>query len=166
MRLLWVLGFFGVIGGVYQWGGNTLDEAQVRAFYDQADLALAEQDDKALCAMLAPEFEQVTLYRADSHQARKVIDREKYCHDLQQSMAQLRRIREITGGEVPIEHEQTITRITIAPDKRSAEVETRSTVAAPGMRMTARTRDTVARERWRMSIRRSEGTTFIGPAPR
>ncbi|HEY9253790.1 MAG TPA: nuclear transport factor 2 family protein [Stenotrophomonas sp.] len=166
MRLLWIVAFFGVIAGVYQWGGNTLDEDQVRAFYEQAEQALAEQDDKTLCAMLAPEFEQVTLYRADNDQARKVIDREKYCHDLQQTMAQMRRIREMTGGEVPIEHEQTITRITIADDKHSAEVETRSTVAAPGMRMTARTRDTVVRERWRMSVRRSEGTTFIGPAPR
>jgi long-subunit acyl-CoA synthetase (AMP-forming) len=166
MRLLWVVAFFGVIAGVYQWGGNTLDEDQVRAFYDQADTALAEQDDKALCAMLAPEFEQVTLYRADSHQVRKVIDREKYCHDLAQTMAQLRRFREATGGDVPVEHEQTITKITIAPDKHSAEVETRSTVSAPGMRMTARTRDTVVRQRWRMAIQYSEGTTFIGPAPR
>ncbi|HYG05089.1 MAG TPA: nuclear transport factor 2 family protein [Stenotrophomonas sp.] len=165
MRLLWVVAFFGVIAGIYQWGGNRLDEAQVREFYDQAQTALAEQDDQTLCAMLAPDFEQVTLYRADNQQARKVVSREKYCHDLARTMAQLRSIREATGGEVPVEHEQTITRITVAPDQRSAEVETRTLVSAPGMRMTARTRDTVVRERWRMAIRRSEGTAFIGPAP-
>lgn len=166
MRALWILVFFGVIGAIYQWGGNSLDEARVRAFYEQADRALAEQDDETLCGMLSPDFEQVTLYRADSQQQRQVVDRRKYCHDLGQAMAQLRRIREMTGGEVPVEHEQTITRITISPDKHSAEVETRSTVAAPGMRMTARARDTVVRQRWRMWITRSEGTTFVGPAPR
>jgi hypothetical protein len=166
MRALLIFAFLGVIAGVYQWGGNSLDEDRVRAFYDQADRALAEQDDKTLCQMLSPDFEQVTLYRADSRQQRQVVDRQKYCHEMGQTMAQLRRIREITGGDVPVEHEQTITRITISPDKHSAEVEMRSTVAAPGMRMTARARDTVVRKRWRMWITRSEGTTFVGPAPR
>ncbi|KRG40729.1 hypothetical protein ARC20_12650 [Stenotrophomonas panacihumi] len=166
MRLLLIVAFFGVIAGVYQWGGNSLDEEQVRAFYERADRALAEQDDKTLCEMLSPDFEQVTLYRADNSQRRQVVDREKYCHEMGRNMAQLRRFREITGGDVPVEHEQTITRITLAPDKHSAEVETRATVAAPGMRMTARSRDTVVRKRWRMWITHSEGTTFVGPAPR
>ncbi len=166
MRVLLIVVFFGVIAGIYQWGGNSLDEARVRAFYDQADRALAEQDDKTLCEMLAPDFEQVTLYRADSQQSRQVVSREKYCRQMAQTMGQLRRIREITGGDVPMEHEQTITDITLAPDKRSAEVEMRTLVAAPGLRMTARTRDTVVRKRWRMWITHSEGTTFVGPAPR
>lgn len=165
MRILWVVAIIGVVAGVYNWGGNKLDETRVRAFYERADAALAEQDDQALCAMLAPDFEQVTLYRADSRQSRAVVSREKYCHDMAQTMAQLRQIRAMTGGDVPIEHEQDITRVTIAPDGRTAEVELRTLVSAPGMRMTARTRDTLVRERWRMAIQRSEGTAFVGPAP-
>ncbi len=65
------------VAGVYNHGGNALDEKQVRDFYAAHDKAMLSQDGEALCAMTAPDFEMVVPYRMDSHQKRQTSNREK-----------------------------------------------------------------------------------------
>ncbi|ACD58371.1 hypothetical protein BRN76_18775 [Xanthomonas oryzae pv. oryzae] len=74
MRLLAVPA---AVAGVYNHGGNALDEKQVRDFYAAHEKAMLSQDGEALCAMIAPDFEMVVLYRMDSHQKRQASNREK-----------------------------------------------------------------------------------------
>lgn len=164
MRLLVLMAVLGVVAGVYSLGGNKLDEAMVREFYERSGQAFAEQDDETLCAMLDEDFEQVTLYRADQSQARDVVGKQDYCREMAQSLDNIRRLREVAGRHAPVDYRHTLTRITIAPDKHTAVVETRATMQLPGVNMTARSRDTLIRDRWRIRVKRSEGTTFIGPA--
>lgn len=150
----------------YNLGGNRLDEQMVRDFYQRSEQALLAQDAEALCAMLAEDFQQTITLRVESQEKRETVDKPKYCRDLAASMEQVRRLQAAMGGRSPIEYRQTVVSVTLAPDKRSAEVEMRSTLAMPGVRMTSRNRDTVVRQRWKMLATHSEGTTWMGPAYR
>ncbi|AVU02701.1 hypothetical protein EBA05_09970 [Xanthomonas oryzae pv. oryzae] len=64
------------------------------------------------------------------------------------------------------DYKQSVTKIDIAADERSAMVQTRATLGLPGLRMTFRTRDKVIRKRWKTLIAHSEGTAWVGPAYR
>lgn len=164
-RLIVLLAVLAGIAWIYNYGGNALDEGEVRDFYGRYEKAFLAQDGETLCAMTAPEFEMAILYRMESRQHRQVTDRERYCKANGEWSAVLRQVGR-GGGELPIDFNQSITGIEIAPDEASAKVETRTTMALPGLRMTFRTRDTVVRRRWKTLIAGSEGTAWIGPAYR
>ncbi|AAW76150.1 hypothetical protein BRM22_06105 [Xanthomonas oryzae pv. oryzae] len=70
----------------------------------------------------------------------------------------------VANPEALIDYKQSITKIDIAADERSAMVETRATLGLPGLHMTFRTRDKVIRKRWKTLIAHSEGTAWVGPA--
>lgn len=164
MRLLVLLVVLAAVAGIYNYGGNALDEAQVRDFYAAHDKAMLGQDGEAPCAMTAPAFEMVVLYRMDSHQKRHTTTREQYCKSNGEWAQVLRQMRHVANPEELIDYKQSITRIEIAADEASAMVETRATLGLPGLRMTFRSRDKLVRKRWKTLIERSEGTAWVGPA--
>ncbi|MBB3805202.1 hypothetical protein FHT03_001684 [Xanthomonas arboricola] len=164
MRLLVLLAVLAAVAGFYNYGGNALDEKQVRDFYAAQEKAMMGQDGEALCAMTAPEFEMVVLYRMDSHQKRETTNRAKYCKSNGEWAQVLSQMRHVAEPEELIDYKQSITKVEIAPDARSALVETRATLGLPGLRMTFRSRDTLIRKRWKTLIERSEGTAWVGPA--
>ncbi|MGW8340562.1 hypothetical protein Xkhy_01285 [Xanthomonas axonopodis pv. khayae] len=164
MRLLVLLAVLAAVAGLYNYGGNALDEKQVRDFYAAHDKAMLSQDGEALCAMTAPEFEMVVLYRMDSHQQRQTANREKYCKSNGEWAQVLRQMSHVADPEELIDYKQSITKIDIAADEHSAMVETRATLGLPGVRMTFSTRDKVIRKRWKTLIAHSEGTAWVGPA--
>ncbi|CAD7717088.1 hypothetical protein LMG31886_24480 [Xanthomonas hydrangeae] len=164
MRLLVLLAILAAVAGIYNYGGNALDETQVRDFYAAHDKAMLSQDGEALCAMTAPEFEMVVLYRMDSHQKRQTATREKYCKSNGEWAQVLGQMRHVAPPEELIDYKHSITKIEIAPDEASAMVETRATLGLPGLRMTFRSRDKVIRKRWKTLIEHSEGTAWVGPA--
>src|SRR5690606_14984149 len=51
--LVGLLVLLAVAGGIYQWGGNSLDEKQVRDYYRGVEQATLAFDDALLCGMLA-----------------------------------------------------------------------------------------------------------------
>ncbi len=166
MRLLVLLAVLAAIAGLYSYGGNSLDEKQVRDFYAAHDKAMVSQDGEALCAMTAPDFEMVVLYRMDSQQKRETADRAKYCKSNGEWTQVLQQMRHVAEPEELIDYKHSITKIEIAPDEQSAMVETRATLGLPGLRMTFRSRDRIVRKRWKTLITRSEGTAWVGPAYR
>jgi hypothetical protein len=166
MRLIGLILVLVVVAGVYSWGGNSLDEKQVRDFYEVGQQAYLVQDGEQVCALLAEDFEQVALVRMESRQRREVTDKQTWCQENERLMEQVRQLRAALGRNAPFEYSQTIISISIAPDKHSAQVELRSTLQLPGMRMTARSRETVIRHRWKTLLQRSEGTVLVGPAYR
>ncbi|MEQ7416449.1 nuclear transport factor 2 family protein [Xanthomonas campestris pv. campestris] len=164
MRVLVLLAVLAAIAGIYNYGGNALDEQQVRDLYAAHDKAMLAQDGEALCAMTAPDFEMVVLYRMDSHQQRRTTTREKYCKANGEWAQALRQVHPSVNLEDVMDYKHSITKIEIAPDEASAMVETRATIGLPGMRMTLRSRDKVIRKRWKTLVERSEGTVWVGPA--
>ncbi len=162
MKFLLSLVLLVVVGScVYEWGGNSLSEAQVRAFYQRSAEVLAEADDVALCEMLAEDYEQSVVMKYETEQAERVVSKLEYCRDLAATTELLRRYR-AQLGRVPMDHKQTIRRITLAKDGQSAEVELSSTLDLPGMRMVSRSRDTIERRRWKVLAKRSVAVVHAG----
>ena len=151
-----------VCGSVYLRGGNKINQDQVRALYQRTDLALAASDDKPLCEMLSKDYVQTTVTKTETAQAEQSHDREQSCAALAQSMQQLRQLREMFGGRMPLRYEQTVGDISIASDGRSAEVEVSAIVEMAGVRMVSRGRDTVERRRWRTYLTSSRAVTHVG----
>lgn len=148
-----------VCASVYLRGGNKINQDQVRALYQRADLALAASDDKPLCEMLSEDYVQTTVTKTETAQAEESHDRAQSCAALAQSMQQL---REMFGGRMPLRYEQTVGDISIASDGRSAEVEVSAIVEMAGVRMVSRGRDTVERRRWRAYLTSSRAVTHVG----
>lgn len=166
MRVIGLLLVLAAVAGFYWLGGNRLDEAQVRDFYQRAEQAMLALDDETLCRMLAEDFEQTTVTRVESNEMRATMDKAGYCRSTAETTEQLRQLRDAMRGNSPMRYSQTVVSVTLAPDRRSADVEMRATLEMPGMRSSSRSRDTVVRERWRMYALRSNSVVWVGPAYR
>ncbi|AZR35144.1 hypothetical protein OC00_15720 [Xanthomonas vasicola] len=94
-----LLAVLATVAGVYNHGGKALDDKQVRDFYAAHDKAMLGQDGEALCAMAAPDFEMVVLYRMDSHQKRETTSREKYCSSNGEWAQVLRQVSRVANPE-------------------------------------------------------------------
>jgi methylphosphotriester-DNA--protein-cysteine methyltransferase len=151
-----------VAGGIYCWGGNSLDERQVRAFYAQAEQALLEGDDEALCDMLADGYRQASVLKTEAGQIEQDVDKQRYCEEVAQTTKAMQQLREAMGGYSPIRYEQQIKRITLFEDGEQAKVEMTSTLDMAGMRLVSRNRDTIERRRWRTQLVSSVGVVHAG----
>lgn len=161
-----VLLVLGVLAVNHWRGASVIEQHHVDEFYQHSYDAFMAQDDEDLCAMLAEDFEQVTLYRTESRQERKVVHKQDWCEANTELMEQVRRLRSSAVGRQFFDYSQTVTKVTVAPDKKSAEVEVRSTLRLAAVRISARSHDTLVRERWKTRIQHSEGTAWVGLAGR
>jgi len=160
--LVGLLVLLAVAGGIYQWGGNSLDEKQVRDYYRGVEQATLAFDDALLCGMLAEDYRQSLVMKSESSSEESTLGKQEYCEDAARSMAMLRRVQEAVGGRVPMRYEQTIRSISIAADGRSAKVEMSARVDMPGVRLVSRSRDTIERRRWRVQATRSVAVVHAG----
>lgn len=164
MRLIGWLLALSTVAGIYCWGGNSLDEKRVRDFYEMAHQATFAYDHERLCAMLAEDFEMISLIRIESAQAREVYDKTRWCGEVKQIMEQLQHMSAKLGRDLPIEYSLTITSVVVAADGHSAMVKSRSTLELPGFSASGRHRETVVRRRWKTRFQHSEGVWWVGAA--
>lgn len=159
--LFFVIVGLAAVGGVYEWGGNSLSEKQVRAFYERGEQAMAAADDKALCELLAEDYQQSVVMKTESEQVERDVSKREYCDELAATMGMMRQWQGQLG-RIPMRHQQTIKSITLAEDGRSAKVELSSTLEMPGMRMVSRGRDTIRRQRWKVLATHSVAVVHAG----
>lgn len=150
--------------GVYWLGGNRIDQAHVENLYLAHRQAFLELEHEALCAMLDRDFEQRLTLHVGDQRSHETMGRQDYCEAQEEILEALRQLGPLPNGRRLVDHQYTLTRITIAPGGRSATVETRATTAIPGIRSTERSTDTLVRRRWKTLVVRSEGTAWVGPA--
>ncbi|MGV8959017.1 MAG: nuclear transport factor 2 family protein [Stenotrophomonas sp.] len=152
--------------GFYLLGGNRLDEQQVRDFYQRAEQAMLALDDEMLCSKLAEDFQQTITNAGEADEVPATADKAGYCDNTRQTMAQLRHVRDTMAGRAPMHYSQTVESVTVAPDRRSAQVQMRATLELPGMRLTSHSHDTVVRRRWKLYDLRSDAVIRVEPASR
>lgn len=163
MRALGLLLLLAGVLAFYLLAGNRLDERQVRDFYQRGADATLALDDKALCATVADDFQQVITIKLESAEKRETFNKVTYCDNAAETMKQMRQLRDAMGGRSPIRYSQAVVSVNVAGDRRSAEVEMRATLELPGVRMVSRTRDTVVRKRWKMYGTASDAVIWMGP---
>lgn len=163
--LVWVTVLVAV-ACVYRFGGESIDEAQVRDLYLREQRAFEALDHEAFCALLDEGFARSMLVRHENQQKRVTADKAQACDAAADTVHVLRQLQSADGRRKRYEYSHTILSIEIAPDERSARVEARSTLVTPFLRTTTRTHDTVVRRRWRTYASASEGTTWVGPVYR
>ncbi|MFC3656221.1 nuclear transport factor 2 family protein [Xanthomonas hyacinthi] len=151
---------------MYRFGGESIDEAQVRDLYLREQRALETLDHEALCAMFSEDFTQSMLVRRESEQKHVTMDKAQVCAASEDATRVLSQLASAGRRSELYQYSYTILSVEIAPDQRSALVEARSTLATPFLRTTTRTHDTIVRRRWRTYASASEGTTWVGPVYR
>ncbi|KLD74203.1 hypothetical protein Y886_33895, partial [Xanthomonas hyacinthi DSM 19077] len=74
-----LLAVLAVAACVYRFGGESIDEAQVRDLYLREQRALETLDHEALCAMFSEDFTQSMLVRRESEQKHVTMDKAQVC---------------------------------------------------------------------------------------
>jgi hypothetical protein len=166
MRMSALLAALVAAACLYRFGGESIDEAQVRELYLREQRALDDLDHQALCGMFSEDFTQSMLVRHESEQKRVTMDKADACAAGEETTRLLGQLASPARRRELYQYSHTILSVEIAPDKRSALVEARSTLVTPFLRTTTRSHDTIVRRRWRTYASASEGTTWVGPVYR
>ena len=152
-------------GWWYFSGGRTLTEEQVREFYAAQERATLNRDPKALCAMLADDFETTGTVTAGGRTAPKTTQkREQVCVGYDQLYASFEKIGDKMGGILQLDSQYDIHDIALASNKKSATVDVSSALDVGGTIMNIRSRatETLIRRNGKTLLLRSEGTGSIG----
>lgn len=145
LLLLAALGF----GGWYALiGGRRLDEEQVRAFYERQAHAVYSRDPEALCRQLAKKSQSRLETHVSGRVLKTVADSAQNCQHLHDTFKFFEAAGERAGGILTLEYEYQLIGIRIAPDHRSATVQTTSTLKMGESFLQYATTSTERLERW------------------
>lgn len=142
--------------------GWTIDEAQVRQFYDRQLVAFRDFDHEAMCKDLAGDYRARLVQYADGRRlGETVLDSEGTCEMTRQTMEELRRLHARSRGLIAFDVRVDIGSIRVAPGRRSATVEVTTTIKL-GEMLIARSRGTerLSRTWWRVRSHGGEGQTW------
>ena len=152
-RLVLLLLVFGG-GWWYFHGGRVIGDADVRDFYQLDEMALLKRDPDALCSFLAPDYRsEETAITLEGRQTESG-DKAKSCEAYRQLFQSFEQIGAAMGGMVQLDHDYSVDRILLAPDRKSATAETRFrlNVAGSVMQFGGATLDTLIRRNGKMLL--------------
>ncbi len=117
-----------VVGWFYLIDGSKLDEQMVQDFYKLQQHNTYKRDPEALCKQLGGKLKlhQESLIAGKT----QVVDMNKNqaCDSLRESFKMFEEMGEKAGGMLTIEYSYEITRLELAPNKKSATVDVTSTL--------------------------------------
>lgn len=128
MRLLVVVAVACAAAWYYFVGGAKLDEELVRQFYESESHATLSRDPEALCKLYSSKLQltQETLLMGQTTSQR--MNKQQACDSQRESFRKFEEIGNKADGILTIEYDYTIERIDIAPNRKSATVQTSSTL--------------------------------------
>jgi hypothetical protein len=145
-------------------GSRTLTEEHVRAFYAEQERATLDRDPKALCELLASDYESVGTVTVAGHLSPKTTtNRKQTCAAYAALYTQFEKIGDKMGGILQLDSQYDIHDIALASNKKSATVDVSSALDVGGtiMNIRGRTTDTLIRRNGKTLLLRSEGTGSI-----
>jgi hypothetical protein len=154
-----------IVGGWWYFiGGRTLTEEHVREFYAAQERATLSRDPKALCALLAADFETTGTVMAGGRTSPKTTqNREQVCAAYDQLYASFEKIGDKMGGMLQLDSSYTLHDISLASNKKMATVDVSSALDVGGTIMNIRSRatETLIRRNGKTLLLRSEGTGSV-----
>lgn len=150
-------------GWWYFIGGRTLTEDQVRTFYAEQERVTLERDPKALCALLAADFQTTGAVAVGGRTTHTSQNRQQVCDAYVSLYATFDKLGEKMGGILQLDSKYEIHDIALASNKKTATVDISTSLDVAGTIMNIRSRstDTLIRRNGKVLMLRSEGTGSV-----
>jgi hypothetical protein len=162
MRELALLAALLGVAGWWFFGRETMDERDVRAFYDAQVKAGEALDAPALCAMFAEDYQGEGTVWFEGHSKIVTEDKEKACDSVTDLVGAMHELQNRTGGRLKADSTMTIVSVDIADNGKQATVKVRSTLRLGPMGLSSRTTDTLVRHQGKVQVQASKGISWMG----
>ncbi len=149
------------VGGWFWHDRNTLTPQKVEQFYDRQEHALLSRDAKALCELLADDLSGTSTVATITGRVTEELTKKTACESHEQMMKAVRDIGSSMGGIAQLDYNSRVDNVSIAANKRSAQVTHRYALAVAGrmMHISGTSQDTVGMRMGRMVLIHSEGNS-------
>jgi hypothetical protein len=128
MKPIVILLALAAAGWYYFIGGRKMDEQMVRDYYMAQRHAVLSRDVPAQCELYSPKLQVHLKSRVGGQAQDLTLDKKAACKQLEEQHRFFEEVGEKAGGMLTIEYDHDIRSISLAADKKSAEVEVVSTL--------------------------------------
>jgi hypothetical protein len=142
---------------------RTLTEERVGTFYQDMERATLDREPKAICALLAEDFETSGTVEIGGRTEESTQDRAQTCEAYVKLYDMFEKLGDKMGGLLQLDSRYEIHSIRISPDKKTATVDISTALDVAGTIMNIRSRntDTLIRRNGKVLLLRSEGKGSI-----
>jgi hypothetical protein len=163
MKKLAIVAFFGIAGWWFFIGGRTLSEEHIEDFYRLSEAATLKREPEILCSLLADEFQSAGVVLIAGQARSESQNKRQACDGYTDLYRGWEELGEKMGGILQLDSHYTLHSITIAKDKKSAEVDISSSLDVAGsiMNIKSRSTDTLIRRNGTVLLLRSKGVGLV-----
>ncbi|MBE9609158.1 nuclear transport factor 2 family protein [Chitinilyticum piscinae] len=150
-KILFVALLLAAAGWWYFVASRSISEEQAREYYAHYEKAMLTRDPKAMCALLADDFQGSSNIGS--------IDKKSTCADQEEFFSTIAQLGEKMGGMMQLDSRYEIHSVTLSADKKQATVNLSSELDVGGsiMNIKAQSTDTLIRRNGKVLLWRSEG---------
>ncbi|WP_028452589.1 nuclear transport factor 2 family protein [Chitinilyticum aquatile] len=150
-KILLVVALLAAAGWWYFVASRSISVEQARDYYAQYEQAMLSRDPKAMCALLADDFQ------GSSNLGN--INKKSTCADQEEFFSTIEQLGEKMGGMMQLDSRYEIQSVVLSPDKKQATVILSSELDVGGsiINIKAQTTDTLIRRNGKVLLLRSEG---------
>lgn len=150
-KILLVVALLTTAGWWYFVASRSISVEQARDYYAQYEKAMLTRDPKAMCALLADDFQGSSNFGN--------INKNSTCADQEKFFSTIEQLGEKMGGMMQLDSRYEIQSVALSPDKKQATVILSSELDVGGsiINIKAQTTDTLIRRNGKVLLLRSEG---------
>lgn len=149
-----------ILGGAWwhYYGQNELSNESIDQFYAEQMRATLSRNPGALCEQLAEDYRGIGVTSTLAGRISEDADKEVSCTNMHQTYAEFEKIGKAMGGIAQIDYDHRIQSITIAPDKKTAKVETafKMNIAGSIMQISGVSTDTLVKRKGKVKLQKSD----------
>lgn len=112
--------------------GRQMSEDAIEAQYAVEGHAMAKLDADYLCDRMADDFRHEAIAFTLNGTQRETLDKRRSCEDLREGFRAFKRVNALTDGAMGLSFDHRIIEVSLADDRKSAEVEAVATVRIGG----------------------------------
>jgi hypothetical protein len=163
MKKLVLLFLIAAAGWYYFIAARKLDEAKIRAYYEQQTIGTLSREPTALCDLMADDFRGVNRLVVGSRRQEGDVGQEESCEEIKRMYSNIEAVGNRMGGIAQLDYSQEIDNIEISSDGKTATVTTTFSldIAGQHMRLRGTNTDTLIRRNGRVLAIRTEGRTRV-----
>jgi len=160
----WIL--LALVAGFGAWwsfhAGRQLSEDAIEAQYNLDSAAMAKLDADYFCDRMTDDFQHEAVTFALNGTQRETLGKKDSCEGMREGFRAFKRLNALTNGAMGLSFENRVVEITVADDRKSADVETIASVRMGG-RLLSRSHsvDRVIRRNGRILYEASKSKSWV-----
>lgn len=150
--------------GAWWWlhGGRTMSEDAIEAQYGVEAQAMARLDADYLCGRMTDDFRHDAIAFTLNGTQRETLDKARSCENLREGFRAFKRVNALTNGAMGLSFDHRIIEVSLADDRKSADVEAVATVRVGGRLLSkSHSVDRVVRRNGRILHETSQSKSWV-----